>query len=728
MWGVMRLLQYLKILHDEVCYYDDIVNDFDMFISGICRETKRKQKIEYYNIPCAFDIETSSFYDEHGEKAGCMYIWMFSIDDHIIIGRTWDEFIMLLDKLHDKLSLHNNYRRLVCFVHNLGFEFQWFCRRIQWAKVFAIKNREPLTALTENGIEFRCSYKLSGYSLKNLGDQLLKYDVKKMDGDLDYKKIRLPADPETGFKGTPLTKKEMGYCINDVRVLSAYIREKIENEGGITKIPLTKTGYVRLYCREHIFGGRAHRRDYKIYRQVMEHLTIEPEEFKMLLRAFQGGFTHASCFYSNTIQKNVTSFDYCSKYPSAMIAELYPMEKGEFYTPIDKQDLELQFKKYCCIFDVRFIGLKPSILYDNYISISKCTNIKNAVVNNGRVVSADELITTITNVDFDVIRKCYSWDKMEVGKFIRYKKGYLPTDFVNCILDFYEKKTRLKGVEGPEAEYEYCKNKELLNSCFGCCCTNPCKPIITFNNDETGWTEEAQDLKEQIDKYNKSKDRFLFYPWGVFITAYCRRDIWEYGIMKAGKDYIYCDTDSVKFIGDYPGFEKEYNKMILQKITRACKYHCIDISRVAPKTKEGVIKPLGVFEFDGHYSTFSTLGSKRYMMRYSRDPRNKKKDRGKLKITVAGLNKEKGARYLRKFKHPFDIFKDDMTIPKEYSGRQTATYIDEPISGVISDYKGNLSSYNELTCLHLEESDYTMSMSDEYIDYLLEIQEGEDIL
>lgn len=714
------MLQYLRILpgSDEVAYYDDIESDFDEFIDGINRKTKRKQKIEYYNIPCAFDIETSSFYD-NGNKSGCMYIWMFSIDDRIVIGRTWEEFLLLLDKLHDKLSLHNDFRRLIVYVQNLGYEFQWMCNRIQWEKVFAINYREPLTALTTGGIEFRCSYKLSGYSLEKMGEQLQKYNVQKMVGDLDYNKIR--------HSRTPLTDKELGYCINDVRVLSAYIREKIENEGGITKIPLTKTGYVRLYCKEHIFGGRSHRREYLIYNKVMQHLTLDPEEFKMLLRAFQGGFTHASCFYSNREDplKNVTSFDYCSKYPSAMVAELYPMSKGEFYTPVDTQDLKQQLKKYCCVFNVQFIGLKPLVLYDNYISLSKCTNVINAVVNNGRVVSADELITTITNVDFEIIKLCYQWDKIKIGKFIRYEKKYLPTDFVNCILDFYENKTKLKDLDG--YEIEYMQHKELLNSCFGCCVTNPCKPIITFENDGPGWIQQDQDLQEQIDKYNKKKDRFLFYPWGVFITAYCRRDIWKYGILKAGKDYVYSDTDSVKFVGDHPGFEKEYNRMILKKILKACRYHGIDINRVAPKTKDGIIKPLGVFEFDGHYSKFKTLGAKRYMMEYSKDERNKEKERGKIKITVAGLNKKKGAEYMQKSGDPFKMFRDDMNIPKEYSGRQIATYIDEPVSGIVTDYLGNSSEYHELSCLHLEGSDYTMSMALDYIDYLLDIQEGEDI-
>ena len=705
-------------LQTRIDYYDNVKEDFEEFIKGICRDTKRKQKIEYYNIPCCFDIETSSFYD-HGEKAGCIYIWMFSIDDRIIIGRTWEEFITLLSLLQKKLSLHIKFRRLVCYVQNLSYEFQWFCRRIRWEKVFAVADRAPLTALTEHGIEFRCSYRLSGYNLQKMGEQLTKYPVKKLVGDLDYKLIR--------NSSTPLTEKELGYCINDVRVLSAYIREKIENEGGITKIPLTKTGYVRLYCKEKIFGGRSHRHDYKIYHKFMEHLTLDPTEFKMLLRAFQGGFTHASAFYSGEPLpvEDDTSFDFCSKYPSAMVAyPEFPMSKGEFYTPIDTNDLKYQLSHYACVFDVRFIGLKPTILYENYISLSKCWDIQEPVINNGRVVSAGQLCTTITNIDLDIIKRCYKWEGIEIGKFIRYEKRYLPTDFVNCILDFYENKTTLKGVDGFEAEYM--QYKELLNSCYGCAVTNPCKPVITFESD-CGWIQKDQDLNEQIEKYNKKKDRFLFYPWGVFCTALCRRDIFFYGILKAGPEhYLYTDTDSVKFTGNIPDFEVEYNKMILKKLVRACRYHGIDISRVMPKSKNGQIKPLGVFELDGLYKRAKFLGAKRYMVEYADDPKNGKKA-GKVEITVAGLNKKKGSEYLKSFKDPFKEFKEDLVIPKEQSGRQVATYIDEPIKGLVTDYRGNTAEYEELSCLHLEESEYTMSLSEEYINYLLGIRESEEI-
>ena len=104
----------------------------------------------------------------------------------------------------------------------------------EWEKVFAIDDRKPNYVLCKQGIEFRCSYQLSGYSLAMVGKNLQKYKVKKLEGDLDYNKIR--------HCETPLTAEEMAYCVHDVLVVMAYIHECIETEGNITQIPNTKTG------------------------------------------------------------------------------------------------------------------------------------------------------------------------------------------------------------------------------------------------------------------------------------------------------------------------------------------------------------------------------------------------------------------------------------------------------------------------------------------------------
>lgn len=707
----------LLISQDEVTYYDDVKNDIDVLLEGVHRDIRRKWKVDYYNIPVCFDIETSSFYDQ-GEKRACMYIWMFSIDDNIIIGRTWEEFEYLCNKLVKHFSLHYKFRRLPIYVHLLAYEFQWLCNRFKWHKVFALDNRIPLTALTESGLEFRCSYRLSGYKLEKTAEHLTKYKVTKMVGDLDYDLIRLPADPVRGFKGTPLTDKETGYCINDVRVVSAYIREKIETEGSVTKIPLTKTGYVRQYCRQHIYQDHDSK-EYKYYRDLMLKLTVEPEEYDMLRDAFQGGFTHANAYHVGKTLHNVWSADYCSKYPSIMVARLFPMGKGELIKIKDREDFLNNIRDYCCVFEVRITGLDSTILYENYLSFSKCRNVTKPVLNNGRIVSASYLETTITNLDYEILTQCYKWDKIEVGKFYRYKKGYLPTEFVKCVLEFYRIKTELKDVEDQEAEYM--QGKENLNSCYGMSVTSIVRPIITFVSDledteSAGWNERDANKTEVIEKYNKSVNRFLFYPWGVFVTAYSRYDLWIKGILKVKDDYVYSDTDSVKFLNPekHQDFIEEFNKEICQDLLLAMRHHKLDPELITPKTIEGKPKPLGIFEIDGKYKRFKTLGAKRYLIEDQKD--------GKIKMTVAGLPKDKGAEYMAKYKNPFIAFTKNMEVPEGQSGKQTATYIDYETDGQTTDYLGNTGYYHELSSINLEAASYSMKVPKQYADYILSIR------
>ena len=103
---------------------------------------KNWRKITYYNIACSFDIETSSFYIDD-EKRACMYIWMLDINGAFVYGRTWDELIKLLSDISDFLGLCHD-RRLVIYVHNLSYEFQWIRKHFEWYTVFSLREREPL--------------------------------------------------------------------------------------------------------------------------------------------------------------------------------------------------------------------------------------------------------------------------------------------------------------------------------------------------------------------------------------------------------------------------------------------------------------------------------------------------------------------------------------------------------------------------------------------------------
>ena len=268
--------------------------EIDVVLTRAFAATKysKKAKCLYYNIPCAFDIETTSFYDADGNKTAVMYVWTLGLNGLIIIGRTWDEFVTVCERLEKVLGL-NRKLRLIIGVHNLAFEFQFLRKLFNWEKVFAIKERTPCYALTDGGIEFRCTYILTGYSLETVAKNLTMFKIYKL-GDFDYTQIRNTK--------TILFTHEINYCINDVMIVMCLLYERILQDGGIGKIPLTKTSYVREQCREACFGDKKpenrgkYNRQRQKYSEFIRTLIITSDEYKQAKRAFQGGYTHANFF------------------------------------------------------------------------------------------------------------------------------------------------------------------------------------------------------------------------------------------------------------------------------------------------------------------------------------------------------------------------------------------------------------------------------------------------
>ena len=670
---------------------------------------KSKDKI-YYNIAMSFDIETSSFYeDKNGviytnddyrklkhsvkaEKKAIMYIWQFAIEENVIIGRTWNDFLFFCKKLYDFLNLKERY--IIVYVHNLSYEFQFICKWFNWIDIFADSERKPIKAMTDTHFIFKCSYRLSGYSLEVLANNLKSHSIKKMVGDLNYNLIR--------NSKTPISDEELKYCVNDVLIVTSYIDEQINEFGNIEKIPLTQTGKVRRYVRKQCFQN-------KEYQYFIKELTIEKPEYLLLKNAFAGGFTHCNAMYTNKICKNVTSYDFTSSYPTVLISEKYPMSKGkEVYINNESELLKL-IKNYCVLVDLQFINIKSNFLYEQIISYSKCRNVKNPLINNGRIVQADTLTITCTDIDFLNIKDFYKWDNMKIGLCYIYKKDYLPKEFIKTILHLYKSKTELKGVDGKEVEYLH--SKELLNSLYGMCVTSIVHDTINFNGTE--WTTENGNLDEELKNYNTDKNRFLFYHWGVWCTAYARNNLYT-GIKECKEDYIYSDTDSVKIFNadKHKMYFEEYNKWILQKLEKCLNYHNIPIYFISPKTVKGEIKTLGIWDFDGFYTDFKTLGAKRYIF---------KKD-NKLNITVCGLSKKSGKEFIENQKNPFIFFNEGMYIDSEHTGKMTHTYIDREIENTITDYLGNTAYYHEKSYIHLEKTDYLLSLSDMYIKYYMGVQ------
>lgn len=696
------------------------VEDFklDMELDTVTAyDSKKKESIVYYNVPCSFDIETTSTVVHSVNKFAFMYEWTFGIKspEHICYGRTWEEFLNLCKELIEKLDLHLN-KRLVIYVHNLSYEFQFMRKFFQWDTVFAVDERKPIKAVTINGIEFRDSYILSGYSLAKLAENLVSHKIEKLVGDLDYSLCR--------NSKTELSTQELAYCNNDVEIVIDYIEEQIQQYGNITRIPLTNTGRVRQYVKNNcLHSSSTHRKDsvgkQKRYRDLMQECSITPDEYTMLKRCFMGGFTHASMKWSGETLENVASIDFTSSYPAVMLSEKYPMSKP---IPVDleKENFKELFESsdFGLMFDCKLVGVHANNTFESYLSESKCFDTKGVIANNGRIFEAEEVTTTITDIDLRVIKKCYKIDKIAISNCYKFYMQYLPKPILMSVLELYQKKTTLKGVEG--SEVEYLLSKGMLNSVYGMCVTD----IVRCENVYDGeWSKTPMDeatMQEQIDKYNKSKTRFLYYAWGVWVTAYARLNLWT-GILNIADDYIYSDTDSIKFLNyeNHTDFIEWYNKRIEQKLRTMCEFRKIDFAMCKPKTIKGVEKLIGVWDFEGVYTKFKTLGAKRYI--YEQD--------GKLHITIAGLSKSNGVAYMLKacngdVDRVFKMFNNDLYIPPEYTGKNTHTYIDTAMTETVTDYQGNTEEIYAPSSVHLSECDFTLSISKQYNKFLCMLRDG----
>ena len=668
---------------------------------------RQKQLVQYINIPAAFDIETSTCYDENGNMNSFMYIWQFGINiedtNYIIYGRSWLDFKTLLAHIVDTQKLGKG-KRFIIYIHNLSYEFSFIARRFDWEKVFSIDRRKPLFCRTYDGIEFRCSYQLTGLSLENLAKSLNRYKCSKKVGWLDYSKIRGAA--------TPITRKELEYDIDDIHVLLCAIKERIEDsKGTITKLPLTKTGYVRDYVRQQCFGVNHKKIKYRLYRAYMESLTLDLDFYCQCKRAFAGGYTHANAWYVDRKMYNVGSMDICSSYPASMCLPVYPISSFTRYEKEinDKNDLYELFNNYCCIFDIEFQKLRPKIEYENYISESKCWYKSNVLENNGRVVSADDIIITITEIDFEIIDRCYSWDKIIIKNVMIAERGYLPKSFIFAILNLYKNKTELKGIAEKQAFYQ--NQKEMLNSSYGMTVQDVIQELITFDDLE-GWGIEEQDENKLIEKYNHNRQRFTYYPWGIYVTAESRKHLWQ-GIYHLQNDYIYTDTDSLKYRHPekHTQWFENYNKWIISEMKKMCDYYNFDYSYIEPQDIKGNKHYLGIYESEGIYKIFLTLGAKRYLYMDSN---------GHNVSTVAGV-KKKAINYLNKKYGRYGIFEhfnNSLVIPAAESGKTESVYLDDPIENTTVDYLGNEISYKELTSVSIRATEYSMNRSKKFIEYL----------
>lgn len=618
--------------------------------------TKRKNRQTFYYCEriAAFDIETTSIDGIKDDKGnyisppyGFMYIWQFCFNHTVIYGRYWDEFTQLLDYLSECLDLSDE-RFLVIYVHNLGFEFQFMQNFLPGElNVFAVKKRTPLTVRCR-GFEFRCSWKLTNMTLEKACKNEYGMRYKKLSGELDYSILRTAK--------THLEDNEFAYSIVDVLCLEDLIYRKFANEhDDVTTIPLTSTGYIRRRARKkYDMHFKTNRREY-----MKNYMTSDV--YEMLLEAGRGGDTHANRYMSGRIIHNCDSYDFVSSYIYCLMCMKYPVTKFCYYGNIDNAgELDRLLSENACLFRLTLekVDVKEHVP-SPYIPLAKCRNLSGYTLDNGRILHADSLEITVTDIDYKIIMEQYESEHVYIKDMYIAKYGECPQFIKELLMELFRDKCELKeaieeaenrGEDTADLKYRYAKCKNLLNGVFGMMYTKPLRDNITVENGE--WKETAasmDDLPKRIGSYNS----FLVYAHGVWTTANARSNLWE--LSKAfGYGHIYNDTDSVKGVlidGDEK--IKEFNRMVKLMNIEHNSYCKLD---------SGKLFYLGVAECETErekYKEFKTLGAKKYCYTDSEG----------LHSTISGVSKKEGARELGTIDNfePGFIFKESAGLNSWYN-------------------------------------------------------------
>lgn len=599
-------------------------------------KNKKKKPEAYCSTYGMFDIETTTIRCDR--PYGYMYHWQICLGGYVCTGRRWEEFFRFLEKVQQFLRYHDS-RRLVIYVFNLGYEFSFlYPFLVQYCggyKMFAAQSHQPLRVECANGVEWRCAYKLTNMTLQKAVENEKGVKHLKAAGDLDYRQQRT-AD-------TILTAEEFGYCVADVVSGYELIQRRLINEhDNLETIPMTSTGYVRRDCR------RACRKYPKYREKYFSPQTLTKDAYILLKEAGRGGNTHANRVMSGRIWHDADSYDEVSAYPAMILLRDFPCTRLVPYGDIEsREELQNLLDTRACLFRVTFEGLtvRPDVTMP-YISESKCRDVPPSVrLDNGRIlrIAEDDIISmTLTDIDYRIICKQYTWQRMMVYDMHIADYGPLPEPIRQTVMSYFRRKCllkeeirRLSHIETPDAEQEkaledakylYGKTKNLLNGIFGMMYQDPVHDVLTM--DPVGlWESKEPDLQEALDKYNNSRNSFLCYSWGVWVTAHARAHL-ERLLDLTGPGTIYCDTDSSKCVGaDHAAIEEE-NACIRQQCEERGAY--CDI--------EGTRYYLGEYEKENAepLTEFITLGAKKYA--YT--------DRKGLHVTVSGVNKKLGAKEL----------------------------------------------------------------------------------
>ena len=661
-------------------------HDFIVWLRGQQFDIFTDRRTKYFRVGCGLDIETTNVVRRHradplndkGFKEGdwvydhvaaYAYAFMITVGDHSLLTRTWENILYVIREMQ-KYGRQNHASWFV-WIANESFEFQFFRKRLNIKSAFAKKPRQPLYFNIQQ-MHFADALAITGGSLAHLSKNYTK--TQKKVGDLDYSKPR-------SWK-SELTETEKEYCFCDTEILSEffdYILVEYPDKG--RNIPYTQTGIIRAEVKEAAEKAKGAKEF------VRSAYPVSKKEYEALMqRLFRGGYTHACAPLANTVHENVHGVDLTSSYPAVMLQEdRFPMSR---FLPIELECDELQITDpvihtHCVMMVCDFWNIRTTTMH-TIESRHKIIEETGAMYDNGRLIKADHIRVHLTELDYDTYTKFYKWDRMRVECAKAAARGKLPNYVREPLLKWYVRKQQLKAA-GLSNTPEYRIAKSMVNSFYGLCVQRLRFISPVYDTKKRVWKDS---MKEK--SYSSAcRNAVLLPQWGIWITAHARHRITDmiYQI-DGGREHawydphcIYCDTDSIYYIGDHEDMIAAYNAKIAE-LNRDLPTECADLGMFDKIDPEPFLK-------------FKTIGAKRYVKQHAD---------GSIEATVAGLN---GDAFVQKFgDYALDAFSlDGFLIAAGESMKLTSIYIDEPTDDVIDG-----EPMHEESCVALTDIDFMLKI------------------
>ena len=704
----------MKRLYVEETTESSLMEILDKIIKKSKLIADRTNKRKMLKIGAGFDIETSRL----SKVAAYCYHWQFGLHDYCIMGRSLDTMKYFLRLLIDRIHEIKGDVYLMVLDANLGYEWQ-FCKHY-WSdlgitKVFAKESRDPIEILIASTIIMREVIGLFGNSLSQIAKNYC--NIPKLIGDLDFSKIRLSE--------TPMSDKEIGYCVRDVEILVLLAENYIYSKfyGNKKRMPYTKTGIVRDAIKKELGSNLKQERE-KIASWMPDEHTYEMFRIKL----FKGGISGCNIMLMDKVLKNVVGADITSDYPYQVLTKKFPMGKAEICP-----NEEFCKEKIPYIAKIRFHKFRTKTSHA-LMSAHKVLNTEelksniHTILDNNRIQYGEFVELLLNDVEFNCLKRAYKWDHAMVVECWKFKEGYdkLPRHIRDVCLKQYLIKQALKEKYSDTQEYK--DAKEFVNSIFGMMCT-------ALYMEEYVFFEERCDIDVQEDEDGNKLNRpyedcckylFLSPYWGFWITSYAREMLIDV-ITRFPKVVVQYDTDSVYFTDDGSeqaiGIRKylERRNEIMKKMNRVWFFN------------EPDMETIGTWDFTKQFKRFKGLGSKRYMY---------EKQDGTIKCVVTGCRKHKSKgdddpdegkstiqiqnEYNNKVNHCntdiFDFFNKSMKIDKEHSEKLCSVYIEESTLITSTDYLGNKETVDIPSCLVLEPIEFNMTVKDSHYNLMIAAQ------